>query len=161
MNRPLSDYLSLEYPFQVIADPDGGYVIRFPDLPGCTTQVERVDEIGPMAEEIRVLWLETEYERGADIPLPSYPETFSGKFLVRLPKSLHRRLAEEAAREGVSLNQHVVTLLERGDALARVERRLDELGNRLNAGSHAATLGAPRTTSTGRISRACATGGRR
>jgi hypothetical protein len=35
----------------------------------------------------------------------------SGKFIVRLPKTLHAALEREAAEEGVSLNQLVVTKL--------------------------------------------------
>jgi predicted RNase H-like HicB family nuclease len=119
IRRPLEEYLALQYRFQAIAEPDGGYVVVFPDLPGCLTQVETVDEIGPMAEDARRLWIETEYERGAEIPLPSYPEEYSGKFNVRIPRSLHRALAESAEQEGVSLNQYVTTLLARGDAQMR------------------------------------------
>lgn len=133
MRRPLEEYLALQYPFNVIADPDGGYVIVFPDLSGCMTQVETVEEIPEMAEEIRTLWIESEYERERDIPLPSYPEEYSGKFNVRLPRSLHRTLAESAAKDGVSLNQYVVSLLARGDAQARIERRLDDLEGKLQA----------------------------
>jgi len=44
-------------------------------------------------------------------PLPSSDNSYSGKLLVRMPKSLHRRLAETAEREGVSLNQYIVSLL--------------------------------------------------
>jgi predicted RNase H-like HicB family nuclease len=109
--KPISFYLDLQYPFKVTADEEGGYVIEFPDLPGCLTQVETAEEIGPMAEEARRLWITTEYEEGEEIPLPSYPVRYSGKFNVRLPRSLHRRLAELAEREGVSLNQCVVALL--------------------------------------------------
>ena len=131
--KPLGEYLALEYPLNVIADPDGGYVISFPDLPGCMTQVDRLDQVGPMAEEIRTLWLETAYaQEELEIPLPSYPEEYSGRFNLRLPRSLHRALAEAAECEGVSLNQYVVSLLARGDAQARLERRLEELGARLD-----------------------------
>ena len=125
--KPLADYLAMQYPFKVVAESDGGYFIEFPDLPGCMTQVQRAEEIGPMAEEIRTLWLETEYKRGADIPAPSAPEEYSGKFVVRLPKSLHRRLVESAELDGVSLNQFVVMLLERGNTLATVQRQLETL----------------------------------
>ena len=38
-------------------------------------------------------------------------EEYSGKFVVRVPKSLHAALAAEAAAEGVSLNQLVVAKL--------------------------------------------------
>jgi predicted HicB family RNase H-like nuclease len=69
-----------------------------------------------MAEEARTLWIETEYEAGEEIPLPSYPPEYSGKFNLRLPKSLHAQLAQSAEREGVSLNQYVVMLLAAAEA---------------------------------------------
>jgi predicted RNase H-like HicB family nuclease len=109
--KSLDVYLRLEYPFHVIADPEGGYVINFPDLPGCFTQADSIDEVPAMAEEARQLWIETEYDDGHAIPMPSYPEEYSGKFNLRLPKSLHRQLAERAETEGVSLNQYVLTLV--------------------------------------------------
>lgn len=72
--KPLSYYLGLKYPFDVVAEPEGGYVILFPDLPGCMTQVESFAEVGPMAEEARNLWIETAYDHGITIPQPSYSE---------------------------------------------------------------------------------------
>lgn len=117
----------MEYPFQVIASVDGGYVIRFPDLPGCVSQTDDLAEVGTIAEEIRALWIETEYEAGAEIPLPSYSEDYSGKFNLRLPRSLHRTLAESAVQEGVSLNQYVTMLLGRRDAQVQIERRLEAI----------------------------------
>ena len=123
--KNLEEYLALEYPFTVIADPDGGFVVVFPDLPGCMTQAETCEEIGAMANEARQLWLESAfYQADFDIPLPSYPEEHSGKFNLRLPKTLHRRLAEAAEREGVSLNSYVVGVLSRREPLAQIERRL-------------------------------------
>jgi len=133
MRKPLSNYLGLEYPFTTVADGDDAYFIKFPDLPGCMTQVQRLEDIGPMAEEIRQLWIETEYDQGADIPMPSEPADYSGKFVLRVPRTLHRTLAESAERDGVSLNQYVATLLARGDAQARIEARLDELGHLVDA----------------------------
>ena len=123
----LDEYLALEYTFNVVADPDGGYVIIFPDLPGCLTQVDSLDEIPHMVDDVRRLWIETAYDHEFDIPLPSYPEEYSGKFNVRLPRSLHRQLVESAERDGVSLNQYVTMLLSRGDAQHRIEQRLEEL----------------------------------
>ena len=55
--KPLEYYLGLEYSFNAIADPDGGYVIVFPDLPGCMTQGDTLDEVRRMAEEARTLWI--------------------------------------------------------------------------------------------------------
>lgn len=130
--QPLEYYLDLQYPFNVYADLDGGYVVVFPDLPGCMTQADTLDELLDMAADARTGWIETEYELGHDIPLPSYPEEYSGKFNVRLPRSLHRSLAESAEREGVSLNQYVVALLSRGDAQAMVECQLQEICGKLD-----------------------------
>ena len=121
--KPLEHYLSLQYPFVVHADPDGGYVIVYPDLPGCLSQAETLDEIPAMAEDARTGWIETEYEEGRNIPEPSHQE-YSGKFNVRLPKSLHRSLADAAAQDGVSLNQYVVMLLSSGNAQMQLERQL-------------------------------------
>jgi antitoxin HicB len=131
--QSLDEYLAREYPFQVIASRDGGYVVLYPDLPGCMTQADTIDEIPELAEEARRLWIETEYEDGRDIPLPSYPEEYSGKFVVRLPRTLHRQLSEQAERQGISLNQHVVMLLSVGGTQARLERQLVEAEERLVA----------------------------
>lgn len=139
----LEYYLNLEYPFNVIADPDGGYVILFPDLPGCITQADTLEDVITMARDARELWIETAYEDGMDIPLPTYPEEYSGRFNLRLPRSLHRALAESAKREGVSLNQYVVSLLARRDANARVERRIRDLESRLDDLRHRLEVAQP------------------
>lgn len=122
--RSLQDYLALDYTVHFIADEDGGYTAVFPDLPGCLTQGETLAEVAALADDARNGWIRCEYDRGRDIPLPTYPDDeYSGQFRVRLPKSLHRRLAESAAVEGVSLNQYVVMLLTRGEAEAKAARQ--------------------------------------
>ncbi|MGI8554702.1 MAG: type II toxin-antitoxin system HicB family antitoxin [Dehalococcoidia bacterium] len=131
--KSLDEYLALQYPFHAIAEPEGGYTILFPDLPGCMTQAETADEIAEMAEDARATWIESEYEMGREIPLPSYPGEYSGKFIVRVSRSLHRTLVQSAEREGVSLNQYAATLLARGDAQAMVERRLEQFSSKLDA----------------------------
>jgi antitoxin HicB len=127
--NPLSYYLGLKYPFRVRVDPQDGYVVDFPDLPGCMTDADEIADLPARIEEARSLWIETEYESGDDIPSPTLldNDTYSGKFNLRLPHSLHEALAEASEDSGVSLNQYVATLLARGDAQARVEQRLDEL----------------------------------
>ena len=131
MKPTLEAVLAREYSFNVIADPDGGYVIEFPDLPGCMTQIETMDEVSAMAEEIRTLWLETAFELDNDIPEPSYPEEYSGRFVLRMPKSLHRTLAEAAERDEVSLNAYACQLLAVNHALAQVEHRMDDMEGHL------------------------------
>ena len=122
--KPLEYYLGLEYSFNAIADPDGGYVVVFLDLPGCMTQGDTLDEVRRMAEEARVLWIEAEYDTDPDgIPMPSYPADCNGKVSLRIPKSLHRSLVESAEAEGVSLNEYAAILLAQGDARNRRGRQ--------------------------------------
>jgi predicted RNase H-like HicB family nuclease/predicted ester cyclase len=125
--RPLDDYLAAAYPFFVVPDADGGWVLTFPDLPGCVTKADRFEQIGERAEEARTLWLKTVYLENIEIPLPPSVEEYSGRFNLRLPRSLHQWLVESAAAEGVSLNQYVATLLARGDSQTRLERQLAEI----------------------------------
>jgi predicted RNase H-like HicB family nuclease len=127
MRQPLSFFLEQRYPYLVTPDPDGGFLLAFPDLPRCMTQVSDERDIPRAADEIRSLWLESAYANDVDIPLPRTEETYSGKFVVRVPRSLHQRLAESAEQDGISLNQYVVSLLSMHDTIQRVERRFDSL----------------------------------
>jgi antitoxin HicB len=108
----LNYYLSLEYPMTVYPDSEGGFVAEIKELPGCIAQGETIEEVMENISEARELWIETVYESGKrEILLPSTRQEYSGKFVLRLPKSLHCRLAEQAEREGISLNQYAVSLL--------------------------------------------------
>lgn len=107
----LEFYLKQNYPVTIYPDSDGGFVAEIKDLPGCITQGETVEEVFAEIEDARNLWIETAFEHGDDIPLPSTETQYSGKTLLRMPRSLHQKLAEGSAREGVSLNQHIVSLL--------------------------------------------------
>ena len=76
------------------------------------TQGETLSEAMENIEEARELWIETVYETGKkDVPLPSTENEYSGRLLLRIPKSLHRHLSEGAEKEGVSLNQYILSLL--------------------------------------------------
>ncbi|MEH2157615.1 type II toxin-antitoxin system HicB family antitoxin [Nostoc sp.] len=107
----LEYYLNLQYPVTLYPDPEEGYVAQIKDLPGCLTQGETLEETMANLNEARELWIETAYEAGDRIPLPSSDNSYSGKRLLRMPKSLHRRLAETSELEAVSLNQYIVSLL--------------------------------------------------
>ena len=115
--KPLQHYLSLNYPFVAHMAGDGEYYVEFPDLPGLMTGAATLEELPAMLREALSFWIESEYADGAEIPEPTIwqPEEYSGKFNVRLPRSLHRTLAQTAADEGVSLNQYGLSLLARGD----------------------------------------------
>ena len=107
-------YLSLRYPVTVHPDPESGFVAEIEELPGCMTQAETLDEVFEAIEDARQLWIKTAYNEGQDIPLPRDMEKYTGKFLVRIPRGLHRDLARAAKRQGVSLNQYATSLLASG-----------------------------------------------
>lgn len=109
--KPLEYYLGLKYPVTLIPAEEGGYVADIEDLPGCFTQGETLEETYANIEEAKRLWIEVAYEDGQDIPEPRGEAEYSGKFFIRAPKSLHRKLDQMARREGVSLNQYLVTTL--------------------------------------------------
>jgi antitoxin HicB len=105
-----------EYRFTVrplSEDEGGGYLIEFPDLPGCMSDGETIEEAIANGEDAKRCWIAAMREAGRPIPSPAVEavESYSGKWQLRAPKSLHRRLAERAKREGVSLNTLAVTLL--------------------------------------------------
>ena len=56
-------------------------------------------------------------EDGVEIHEPDSLEDYSGQFKLRIPRSLHRALAEHSQREGISMNQYCVYLLSRNDAV--------------------------------------------
>ncbi|EFI34239.1 HicB family protein [Desulfonatronospira thiodismutans ASO3-1] len=51
---------------------------------------------------------------------------YSGQFRLRLPRDLHARLAEEASRQGVSLNGYVVYLLSSNLSQAQTSAYFEE-----------------------------------
>ncbi len=107
MDKTLNYYLSLPYTVELTQTPDEGWFVRVKELPGCISQGETPEEALSMIKEAMVLWLETALEDGLPIPEPRSEEAFSGKFMVRVPRSLHRDLVDRAKEEGVSLNQYV------------------------------------------------------
>jgi antitoxin HicB len=109
----------LDYPFQVhplARDEGGGYLIEFPDLPGCLSDGRTIEEAVANGADALRSWLATAREFGDPIPLPSRrsDDAYSGRWNMRVPRSLHRRLAERAKAEGVSLNTLALTLLAEG-----------------------------------------------
>lgn len=64
-----------------------------------------------MLKMLRRVWLIAAIEDGYKIPDPDDAESYSGQFKLRVPKSLHRQLAMQSKKEGISMNQYCVYLL--------------------------------------------------
>mgnify|MGYP001101261871 CR=1 FL=1 len=114
--KTLNDYLEMPYLMEIVEDRDeGGFVVSYPDLPGCITSGETIETAVANAADAKKAWLEAALEEGIPIQEPDSLEDYSGQFKLRLPRSLHRSLAEHSKREGVSMNQYCVYLLSRND----------------------------------------------
>ncbi|HLF74038.1 MAG TPA: type II toxin-antitoxin system HicB family antitoxin [Anaerolineales bacterium] len=113
MEKDLDYYLKLPYTIELIPDSEQGWFVRVKELRGCMSQGDTVQEAYEMIQDAMQGWLEVAIEDNIPIPEPALDEDYSGKFVVRLPRSLHRQLAETAEREGVSLNQFVNVALAR------------------------------------------------
>lgn len=109
-------YMNLPYNYivQPITDESGFYFYaRVLELDGCQSTGETFEEAYENLKEAMEGWIETKLEGGFEVPLPVGYDDFSGKFIVRIPKSLHYRLSVEAEQEGVSLNQYALYKLSR------------------------------------------------
>lgn len=135
----VEEYLKLPYTIKLIKEEDGTYYVSVEELPGCATMGDTLEEAIAMIKEAMEGWIESNLERGLEIPLPESMKEYSGKFLVRVPASLHRRLVEQAKKEGVSLNQLVVSLLSEKITLKEIKeeliRDIDILEKSPNVGS--------------------------
>ena len=104
----LSDYMKLPYTrlVQEMNDESGHYFYgRILELEGCQTTADTLTELYENLNEILESYLEIKLENNLPIPIPVSTDKYSGKFVVRIPKTLHQKLSIEAQKEGVSLNQ--------------------------------------------------------
>ena len=109
----LQYYMSLNYPSQItkIDEADGGgFLIEVPMLKGCMSDGENVEEAYNNLEEAKKEWFTYMLENNLAIPEPA-DASYSGRFMVRIPKTLHKIITEQSKREGLSLNQYVSNVL--------------------------------------------------
>ncbi len=116
-DKNLEYYMGLPYRVEIYPEAEsGGYTAVLPSLPGCMTTADDFASLQKNLVDAKESWLQVALEDGDPIPEPEPPEIreYSGKFLTRVPKSVHRSLALRAEAENTSLNQLVLTLLVAG-----------------------------------------------
>ncbi len=111
--KDLAYYLALPYTIELVREEDAAWFARVVELPGCISEGDSAEDAAGMIQDAMAGWLELALDDGRAIPEPKPREEYSGKFVVRVPRSLHRDLVEAAAREQVSLNQFIATELAR------------------------------------------------
>lgn len=96
----------------------GGFMITFPDLPGCMSDGETIEEAIQNGRDAFEVYVAALVDMGRPVPPPSAQPAelvkTSGKFVVRVPKTLHARLVAKARIEGVSLNTLVLSYAAEG-----------------------------------------------
>ncbi|MHB8572945.1 MAG: toxin-antitoxin system HicB family antitoxin [Candidatus Dormibacteria bacterium] len=113
--KTIEEYLDMAYTVSLVHDRDDegheGWIAEVEELPGCISQGSTPQEAVVNVRDAMVGWLSVAMDDGVDIPEPRSSGAFSGKFLVRVPTTLHAELSRAASKEGVSLNQFVSSIL--------------------------------------------------
>ncbi|MBF0406458.1 MAG: type II toxin-antitoxin system HicB family antitoxin [Candidatus Riflebacteria bacterium] len=113
----------MNYPFEIkplSIEDGGGFLITFPDFSDCFSDGETIEDAIKNGEDALQATIKTLKEFNFPIPQPS-SGGFSGKFVQRLPRTLHQKLAIKAKSEGVSLNALVTALL--AESIGKLEKK--------------------------------------
>lgn len=63
--KMIDKYMNKDYELKLVKDPDeGGFVAFYPELPGCITCGETLEEVAQNALDAKRAWLETALEDG-------------------------------------------------------------------------------------------------
>jgi predicted RNase H-like HicB family nuclease len=110
-NIKIEKTLNLPYTIKIVKE-DNIFYTEVEEIPGCWSEGNSVEEAYSNIKSAMKLWIENAIERNIEIPLPKSEEReYSGKFILRMPKELHKNLTERAEKEDISLNQFIVYLL--------------------------------------------------
>ena len=113
MEKDLNYYIGLPYKIELERDPDTNiYVASIPLLKGCITCGDDEKKALVNLEDAKKQWIATALEHSIPIPEPSEDILlYSGQLRLRVPRSLHKALSQNAKEEGVSMNQYCISLL--------------------------------------------------
>ncbi len=106
-----------DYPFEVrplSTEEGGGYLVSFPDFAECISDGESVDEAIENGRDALKATVAALKSKKLPVPAPNSGGVASGKFVARVPKTVHAQLATRARAEGVSLNALVLTFIAQG-----------------------------------------------
>lgn len=123
--KNLEYYMGLNYKIEIVKDGnEDGYVLSIPELKGCLTIADDLEIGMKMIEDAKRQWFMAALESGYEISVPNKLEKYSGQFKLRLPKSLHKELAERSKQEGISMNQYCLYLLSKNSRFSN-EKGID------------------------------------
>ena len=128
VSKAPSEYLKEPYARIFTPNGAGGFTAEILEFPGCITDGDTAEEAMSNLEEAASGWIEGMLLHDGEIPEPMDNDGYSGKFALRMPRSLHRAAARLAERDKISLNTFLIAAIA---AAVRVEEFTDRAINRL------------------------------
>jgi antitoxin HicB len=107
----------IEYPFEIrplSAEEGGGFLISYPDFSDCISDGDTVEEAIENGKDALKSTIAALKAKELPVPPPNGGAVASGKFVARVPKTVHARLTSRAKTEGVSLNSLVLSFIAEG-----------------------------------------------
>lgn len=107
----------IDYPFEVrplSAEEGGGFLISYPDFSDCISDGETIEEALVNGKDALKSTIAALKAKELPVPAPNGGGVASGKFVARVPKTVHARLTSRAKAEGVSLNTLVLAFITEG-----------------------------------------------
>lgn len=123
-----NDILKLPYGRLIKPEPDGSFFAQIVEFPGCFATGESAAEAMSNLEDVAVSWVASVIASGRAVPPPAETMDYSGRLVLRMPKSLHQKASERAIVEGVSLNHFIVACVAENVGSWRVQRSLASQG---------------------------------
>jgi antitoxin HicB len=117
-NRYLDAYQFTVRPLS--KDEGGGYLVEYPDIPGCMSDGETIEEAIANGREALRDCIEVFRESGRKLPKPSVD---AAQWRQRLPRTLYLKLTKQAESEGVGINSLVTAIIAEAIGSKRAERR--------------------------------------
>ena len=76
--KTLNEYMALPYRLEIVEDQEeGGFVVSYPDLPGCITCGDTIEDAMNNAKDAMKSWIEAALEEGMVINEPDSIEDYS------------------------------------------------------------------------------------
>ena len=69
--KTIVEYMKLPYKMEIVPDEEGGYVVSFPELPGCLSIGDKIEEAIKNVVDAKRAWFEAAIEDGVEIKAPT------------------------------------------------------------------------------------------
>jgi predicted RNase H-like HicB family nuclease len=107
-------YSENDYKVEIyFSDEDGCFIARAPELEGCVTHGDNLEEAVQMIQQAKALWIETALENKEVLPIPLSKNEYSGKLSLRIDPELHKKTAIAAQSLGDSINKFIEKTLKK------------------------------------------------